>query len=272
MGDHFNDGPHVDRPVRTAYISAFYIDRYEVTKGLWDDVYNWAITNGYQFGYTGGGKAADHPVHTVNWYDCVKWCNARSEKEGLTPAYYTSTSQTPETIYRVGQITIENSWVQWDSGYRLPTDAEWEKAARGGTAGRRFPWSDTDTIQHKQANYFSRINEAYDISPTRGYHPAYSTNGMPYTSPVGSFGPNGYGLYDMAGNVWEWCWDWRSDSYYANLPMMNPHGPDSGEFRIFRGGAWFDRSTSSICASIFNGNPAVPSPAQNVGFRCARGL
>jgi len=94
MGDTFNEGYPDERPVHTVQVSAFYMDKYEVTKGLWDEVYSWAIAHGYDFNNPGLGKAATHPVHSVTWYDMVKWCNARSEKEGVTPSYYADAGQT----------------------------------------------------------------------------------------------------------------------------------------------------------------------------------
>ncbi len=185
MGDTLNDNTGGDEePVHTVQVSAFYMDKHEVTKALWDDVYNWAIAHGYSFDNSGAGKAPTHPVQTVSWYDAVKWCNARSEKEGRTPAYYTSAAQA--TVYRNGQLTVDNSWVKWNAGYRLPTEAEWEKAARGGTGGHRFPWSDAYTITHSRANYISTSDYVYDTSPTRGYHPTF-IQGSLYTSPVGYF-------------------------------------------------------------------------------------
>ena len=236
MGDTFSEGEGGELPLHTNYVSAFYMDKNDVTKALWDDVYNWATNHGYSFDYAGSGKATNHPVQMVNWYDCVKWCNARSEKEGRTPAYYTSGSQT--TIYKTNQLDLTNGCVNWNSGYRLPTEAEWEKAARGGASGHRFPWADTNTITHSQANYYSSSADDYDTSPTRGFHPTFNDGVNPYTSPVGYFAPNGYGLYDMAGNVWQWCWD-RYGSYSSGS-QTDPRGPgpESGSKRVRRGGSW----------------------------------
>jgi formylglycine-generating enzyme required for sulfatase activity len=209
----------------------------------------------------GAGKAGNHPVHTVNWYDAVKWCNARSEKEGRVPAYYTSAAQT--TVYRTGQINILNEWVKWHTGYRLPTEAEWEKAARGEASGRRFPWSDTDDVMHSRANYYSSSSYAYDISPTRGYHPTFATGGYPYTSPAGYFAANDYGFYDMAGNVWEWCWDWYGA--YSSGSQTNPLGPASGSYRVRRGGSWYYFAWNCRAASRDDGHPTYRD--YDLGFR-----
>lgn len=233
MGDAFSEGYSDEQPVHVVYVSAFHMDKYEVTKALWDEVAAWGQANGYDLKPgDGSGKAPDHPVVDVTWYEAVKWANARSEREGLMPCYTVGVA-----VYRTGESDkVSCTWTA--NGYRLPTEAEWEKAARGGCKGRRFPWCDADTITHSRANYESSSWCSYDTSPTRGDHPAYKIGSEPYTSPVGSFAPNGYGLYDMAGNVWEWCWDWYGEGYYAASPGIDPRGPASGSFRVERGGSW----------------------------------
>jgi len=224
------------------------VDKYEVTKAQWDDVYNWAITNGYSFDNAGSGKAVNHPVQTVSWFDVVKWCNARSEKEGRAQVYYTDAGFTQ--VYKVGQV-LSPYMVGSAKGYRLPTDVEWEYAARGGVSGKRFSWGG-DTIDHAKANYFGHPKSyAYDLGYAR-YDTRYSSGGNPYTSPVGSFeaGKNGYGLYDMEGNVWEWCWD----SY-----------PGSGSDRVLHGGGW--NWDASYCRVAFRKNSNHFDAHFDLGFR-----
>jgi hypothetical protein len=183
----------------------FYMDRTEVTKAKWDEVRAWGLTNGFTDLPEGLAQGPDHPVHDVSWYDCVKWCNARSKMEGLTPAY--NSSLLKPRIYKTGQLDLDDRYVNRQAGYRLPTQQEWEFAARGGLTSRRFPWG--NSISHAQANYMSISNLSFDVSLTRGYHPLYIAALWPYTSPAGSFSAHGYGagLYDMAGNLDEWCWD-----------------------------------------------------------------
>ncbi|MCU0857668.1 MAG: formylglycine-generating enzyme family protein [Pontiellaceae bacterium] len=260
----FNMGDNLDeftsaQPVHSVYVSGFYMGKTEVTKAQWDEIYVWAVTNGYSFTNAGLGKASSHPVHTVNWYDCVKWCNARSEKEGKTPCYTVEGE-----VCRTGQNTPDCNWSA--VGYRLPTEAEWEKAARGGLNGKRFP--SNDTIKHTRANYYSSSSYSYDTSSTRGFHPSYDDAPLPYTSPVGSFSANGYGLYDMAGNVYEWCWDWYGSTEYSTTALSNPCGASSGFGRVGRGGDWGDGAGG--CRAAGRGSGAPGGANCSIGFRVVR--
>jgi len=257
-----------ERPQHSVYVSAFYIEEYEVYKALYDGVREYADTNDYIFTLGVYGKATNHPVHTVSWFDAVKWCNARSEQAGLTPVYYTDAGFS--VVYKAGTMAPFAKWSA--NGYRLPTEAEWEKAARGGVVNRRFAWNDSDSIQHVRANYNSNTNfYPYDTSDTPGYHPAYTNEPLPYTSPVGSFLPNGFGLYDMTGNVGEWCWDWSDNTYYASSPGTDPKGPVGPlTYRIVRGGSW-DSLAYVVRVALRNTIDPFFSD-HNIGFRCARGL
>jgi len=261
MGDSFGEGSSDERPVRQVTVSAFYMGKTEVTKGEWDAVRAWGLEHGYTDLNSGEGKAANHPVQTVSWWDAVKWCNARSEAEGLVPCYAVGGSP-----MRTGTVVPEVNWSA--KGYRLPTEAEWEKAARGGLSGKRFPWG--DTISHSQANYDSSDSNAYDVSPTRGPHPSYGAGTKPYTSPVGSFAANAYGLQDIAGNVYEWCWDWTDD--YAGGSggsQTDPRGPTSGAARVYRGGCWY--SNAGYCRAAYRNYYSDPAYQGNfLGFRVLR--
>ena len=266
------EGFSIERPQHSVYVSAFYMPKHQVTKALWDEVRDWGESHGYtdlpvgsMIDSTNHSKGANHPVHMINWYAMLKWCNARSEMENppLTPCYRVSGS-----VYRTGNS--DTATCDWGAnGYRLPSEAEWEKAARGGVEGARYPWG-TDTISHAQANYFARGTSWGNLSGDDGFHPTYNDGVPVFTSPVGSFEPNGYGLYDMAGNLWDWCWDWFGEVYYATSPASDPHGPVSGTWRVARGGSWF--SEEAFCRVAHRSAYTTDNAGGDGGFRPARSL
>ena len=264
MGDTLDGVPNAI-PTVVASVSAIYMDVNLVSYDQWQSVYNWAITNGYSFTNAGTANDVNYPVQTVNWFDMVKWCNARSQQAGLTPVYYTIPFFIPAYVYTNGDTgtTVYPNWSA--NGYRLPTEAEWEKAARGGLSGQRFPWG--NIIAGNLANYKGNTAAySYDFGPD-GYNAAFSGGSLPYTSPVGYFGANGYGLNDMSGNVWEWLWDWYGTPYAGG---SDPNGPDYGSNRVLRGGSWHDYAFSARCANRNSNSPG--SALSNIGFRCVKGL
>ena len=261
MGDIAGDGYADELPVHTVTLSAFYLEKYEVTETFWLDVYDWATANGYTFDNAGSGgslkagKDIDHPILDVSWYDVVKWLNARSEMEGRVPVYYTDSSQA--TVYRTGRVDLTNSMVNWQTnGFRLPTEAEWEYAARGGTTTRYYTGN---CISSDKANFDARgVWNMYGCTSTEGVYRGG-------TLPVGSFAANSFGLYDMAGNVNEWTWDWYGS--YSSSAVTNPRGPDSGTFRVFRDAAYYEKM-DSIRSAYRNSDTPVNDDRYR-GFRSA---
>lgn len=177
-----NDGEDDEKPVHTVYLDAFYMDKHEVTNEQYKKFMDATKYKAPRYWYLPNFCAPNHPVVGISWDDANEYC-------------------------------------RW-AGKRLPTEAQWEKAARGGLGGRKYPWG--DEITHNNANYWGTGGK----------------DKWEHTSPVGSFAPNGHGLYDMAGNVWEWCADWYDGNYYVNSSKLNPMGPSSGSSRVLRGASW----------------------------------
>ena len=216
-------GSNVERPVRNVTVSSFLMSIYPVTQKEWRDVTG---SNAPNF------KGDDFPVTDVNWFEAVEYANRRSQSEGLTPAY-----------------TINGTSVSWNrsaNGYRLPTEAEWEYAARGGNGSPgNFTYSGSDNID--------------DVA----WYEDNSGNG---TQPVGKKRPNALGIYDMSGNVWEWCWDWFGT--YPNTAQTDPSGASSGSSRVLRGGCWYFSAGNVHSAYRFSLDPSVRLSSS--GFRLVR--
>ena len=271
-------------PGKEIYSSAFFMDKTEVSKAEWDTVYSWAITNGYVFDNAGVATASDHPVVNINWHDAVKWCNARSEKEGLTPCYYTDAGKT--TIYRTGLSALDNNWVDWGAdGYRLPTRAEWLKAYWGGNEGSNFfPWPSSGGSSNDHINgSFGNYRNSGDPWDTNSYNQLTTTPVGYYDgnqTPSGVDMVNGYGIYDTFGNVTEWCWDREFTNWYSLDESQddNSKGPNSGLGRsraVY--GVNFSNSSSYLTAAKPSINGGYPYSYQDdteaivfIGFRTVR--
>ena len=200
-------------------LSAYYIGKYPVTQKLWFDVMG---NNPSHF------KGDDLPVEEVSWFDCISFCNALSRRDGW------------EECYRIEGQSV--TLLLGKQGYRLPTEAEWEFAARGGRKSKGFEYAGSN-------------------SP--GEIAWYEDNSGKKTHPVGYKHPNELGLFDMSGNVWEWCWDWRDD--YPSSPQTNPLGPASGASRVFRGGSWVNSASDCRVANRCSSTPT--NSYYSLGFR-----
>jgi sulfatase modifying factor 1 len=181
------------------------------------------------------GWKDNYPMHNVTWYDAVKFCNWKSEKEGLQKVY----------------TFVTKSEVTWDlsaNGYRLPTEAEWEYAARGGNKSKGYRFAGSNNVDEVAW---------YD-----------GTSKLKGPSAVGTKKPNELGIYDMSGNVWEWCNDYYSASYYSRSPKENPTGPAPNIYRVLRSGGWHYRADLARIAD--RDGPKAGFSNYNYGFRLAK--
>jgi formylglycine-generating enzyme required for sulfatase activity len=222
-----NEGPIDTKPAHPVKVDGFLMDQYEITQEVYEKVIG---TNPSRRKHPG------NPVEQVTWSAAVKFCNARSLREGLRPCYDTNTWACDFSA----------------SGYRLPTEAEWEYACRAGSSTRFYFGDDADAL--KSFAWFEG-------------------NSQSKPHPVGQRKPNAWGLYDLAGNVWEWCNDFYGARYYRESPADNPRGPQQGEKRVLRGGAW--SSSAGNCTSwVRNCDEAgltdVCLTMDSNGFRCVR--
>lgn len=207
MGSPLNEAErYEDETQRQVTINSFYMAKTELTQ---EDYYSIMGRNPSE------NQDNNLPVENITWYDAIEYCNARSQKEGLTPCY-----------------TIKNSTVTWDksaNGYRLPTEAEWEFACRANT---KTPFSFGDYVEDSDANCYNAYGYNNDASGS------WVNNYLGHTVSVDSYNPNSNGLYNIHGNVAEWVWDWYGA--YSEGSVSNPTGPETGNFKIARGGGWND--------------------------------
>ena len=227
-----------ESPVHSVTLSAFQIGETEVTQEQW-----LSVMGANPSSFT-NPVCPQCPVERVSWYDALVFCNRLSELQGRTPCYYSDAGYTQVYGKSGGTWSLPNSGtVYWNpaaKGYRLPTEAEWEYAARGGSATNVY--SGSSTVD----------NVAW-----------YDTNSGNTTKAVKGLFQNGYGLYDMSGNVWEWCWDWYEE-YGAN-PATDPTGPSTGVYRVLRGGGW--HINAEYCRSAYRSNYIPACRSISVGFR-----
>jgi uncharacterized repeat protein (TIGR02543 family) len=230
------------RPRRRVTVSEFYMAKYLITQAQYVAVTGY---NPSEFVYN--QEAFNCPVEYISWFDALEFCNKLSVIEGLTPVY-TISNRTPASGYPITDAEISVNWSA--SGYRLPTEAEWEYAAKGGPGlGPYYTFSGSN-----------------DADAVAWYN--FGSASLPTTHPVGRKQANGLGIFDMSGNVWEWCWDWFDD--YPERPETNPRGPDSGSGRVKRGGCW---SLSTNVIRVAYRNFYIPSLSHSLlGIRLVRGV
>ncbi|MDE0681981.1 MAG: SUMF1/EgtB/PvdO family nonheme iron enzyme [Candidatus Poribacteria bacterium] len=240
-----HNGNAKTKPVHTVYVDAFYIDKYEVTVGQYNQFVRATGHPPLPDWVSKHSPTDQHPVVGVTWHDAL-------------------------------------AYAKW-GGKRLPTEAEWEKAARGGLVGKWQAWGD-DALDGTQCNFADKnLSKVWDKEkePDDNWADKNIDDGYTYTAPVGSYPPNGYGLYDMAGNVWEWCFDAYDENFYANSPRQNPiaqiivkDGQNNivaiNKLRVARGASYSDIPSAIWIASRLGIDPK--NAATNHGFRCAKSV
>ena len=243
------EGAGIDDPVHEIMLDAYGICTHAVSneeyKLFCDDTNrncpqegdNYQAPTGYFLNFR------NYPVVGVSWYDAVSFCNWLSELDNLEPCY------------NLSNWTYDSS----KNGYHLPSEAQWEKASRGALSQKTYPWG--DAAPGNRCNYRNYAGALQEMMPN------FDGQGRG-TLPVDSLNANYYNLYNIAGNVWEWCNDWYEENYYNQSPSENPQGPNSGDFKVLRGGAWNTAEIKLHCAARYSKVPGTKR--YDIGFRIAK--
>jgi formylglycine-generating enzyme required for sulfatase activity len=261
-----------DETQHSVTLSAFSMSKYQVTQAQYQEV----MGVGEDRTTTSYGKGDNNPIYYVSWYDAIVFCNKLSIKEGLDPVYSINGSTDPADW---GAIPTNYYNATWDvavmnkskNGYRLPTEAEWEYACRGDypnkateTNTKPFGIGDGTKMVSGMANFY--VTNPYDLAKGGHYEDSSATGYVGKTTEVGSYAANNYGLYDMHGNVWEWCWDWYGS--YSSGSQTDPTGAVAGSYRVVRGGYWLIDGQFLRSAYRISSYPYYRS--SDIGFRLVR--
>lgn len=235
MGNDYS-GIMDEKPEHKVTLKSFCLSKKEVTFAMFDA---FCRATGHEFPDDGGFGRDSLPVMNVSWEAAIKFCNWMSTRFGLEKVY-------DYTVDSAGNLFIKN--VNWNAnGFRLPTEAEWEFAAKGGNKSQGFAYAGSNNLD--EVAWYSK-----------------NSNGKPY--PVGTKKPNELGIYDMLGNAWEWCWDYYDKDYYKKSPANDPKGPDKGSTRVYRGGNFNSDESFVRITRRFSLSPTVKTGM--IGIRLAQ--
>lgn len=224
MGNNFSEGFLDEKPEHKITVSDFYMSKYEVSFEMFD---NFCLSTGFSQTDDGGYGRDKNPAINVSWEGAIKYCNWLSKRFGYEPVY----------DLEIDSSGMRINSVNWDAdGFRLPTEAEWEYVAKGGSKSQGYAY--TGSNKPEEVAWFS---ENSDNSPHE----------------IGTLKPNELGIYDILGNAWEWCWDIYDASYYSKSEETDPRGPDKGDNRVYRGGNFESKAEFIRITRRFNLSPRM---------------